>query len=208
MLRTVLIAEDHPICVQALTFAIHSLDSAVDVVCVDTLAAAERRVRAGGLSAVLLDLGLKDSNGLPNLSLLRSLDSSVPILVVSANDSPNVIMQAKSLCANGFLSKSAPISEMKQAIAKVLEGECYFVGLEELSADDKQSPKLPLQLLSPAQTRVMIALSRGHSNKVIAHELSLSETTIKTHLSAIYKVLGVTNRSQAILALKTAEADG
>lgn len=202
MLRTVLIAEDHPICVQALTFALHSLDNAIVPECVDTLSDAGTHVRSGGLAAVLLDLGLKDSQGLANLSVLRSLDKDVPILIVSANDSENVMRRAQALGANGFLSKTASIAEMKTAIGRILDGERYFDALEELGDPNDTDPMALLDRLSPAQTRVMIELSRGHANKVIAYELGLSEPTVKSHLSAIYKALGVSNRSQAILALK------
>ena len=203
MLRYVLIAEDHPICTTALTMAIHSLDSAIVVDTVATLADARHALNDRTYDAVFLDLGLKDSEGLVNLSVLRSLSPDIPILIVSANDSPTIVARSRALGAQGFLSKSAPISDMKEAVNCILSGTTYFSDTAHGAQDGTGHMENALARLSKAQTKVMIELARGHSNKVIAYELGLSEATIKSHLSAIFRVLGVTNRSQAILALKT-----
>lgn len=201
MLRSVLIVEDHPICVAALTMAAHAFDTAISVESVATLKEAQAHVSQKGYEAILLDLGLKDSQGLANLSVLHALRKSVPILIVSSNDSLGVMARARALGAKGFLSKTAAVSEMTRAIAAVMSGEEYFT--EELDDVREGSPGgAEVVRLSPAQTKVMVELAQGHSNKIIAYELGLSEATVKSHLSAVFRVLGVTNRAQAILALQ------
>ena len=201
MLRSVLIVEDHPICVAALTMAAHAYDSAIEVESLATLKEARERISQKKFDAILLDLGLKDSQGLANVSVLHSVSKAVPILVVSSNDSLLVMARARALGASGFLSKAAPMSEMTRAISAVMNGETYFIReLESINEGDAE--EAAIARLSPAQTKVMVELAQGHANKIIAYELGLSEATVKSHLSAIFKALGVSNRAQAILALK------
>ena len=201
MLRSVLIVEDHPICVAALTMAAHAYDSAIEVESLATLKEARERISQKKFDAILLDLGLKDSQGLANVSVLHSVGKAVPILVVSSNDSLLVMARARALGASGFLSKAAPMSEMTRAISAVMNGETYFIReLESINEGDAE--EAAIARLSPAQTKVMVELAQGHANKIIAYELGLSEATVKSHLSAIFKALGVSNRAQAILALK------
>ena len=137
-----------------------------------------------------------------NLSAIRNLNMKMPILIVSGDDSLHVIARAKSLGANGFLSKSASVGEMRDAVAAVLRGQMHFPALPEGADGSNAEMESILGRLSPAQTKVVIELAQGHSNKIIADHLDLSEATVKTHMSAIFKVLGVTNRAQAILALQ------
>ena len=201
MLRSVLIVEDHPICVAALTMAAHAYDSAIEVESLATLKEARERISQKKFDAILLDLGLKDSQGLTNVSVLHSVGKAVPILVVSSNDSLLVMARARALGASGFLSKAAPMSEMTRAISAVMNGETYFIReLESINEGDAE--EAAIARLSPAQTKVMVELAQGHANKIIAYELGLSEATVKSHLSSIFKALGVSNRAQAILALK------
>lgn len=203
MLRNLLIADDHPICSMALKEAALSVDSALVVVTVDSLKGAQTELRNGDYAAIILDLALVDSQGLSNVSLIRSAHPKLPILVVSGNDAAPIPQRVAALGAKGFLSKSAPIPAMKSAVSVVLEGGSYFPGLAN---GDAQEPGVLAQL-SPAQTKVTVELARGSSNKVIAHDLGLSEATVKSHLSAIFRVLGVSNRSQAILALQQSSAN-
>ena len=202
MIRSLLIADDHPICSMALTEAARSVDSALIVKTVESLADTQAELRNGQYAALILDLALVDSQGLSNVSLVKSAFPALPILVVSGNDTVPIPARVAALGAKGFLSKSAPIAEMKSAISVVLEGGSYFPNVDDTGAVEPGF----VEQLSPAQTRVTVELVRGSSNKVIAHELGLSEATVKSHLSAIFRILGVSNRSQAILALKQSSA--
>ena len=182
--------------------AAHAYDSAIVVESVATLKEAQARVSEKEYDAILLDLGLKDTQGLANLSVVHALRKSVPILIVSSNDALAVMARARALGAKGFLSKTAAVSEMTRAIAAVMSGEDYFTAALD-TLDEDFSENSEVVRLSPAQTKVVVELAQGHSNKIIAYELGLSEATVKSHLSAIFRVLGVTNRAQAILALQS-----
>ena len=180
--------------------AISSIDGRFEVILADSIKEVQSTLRERPCDTLLLDLGLADSEGLTNLTIALSVQPDLRVLIVSGNDSVNVISRAERLGASGFLSKSAPLDKMRSAISVVLEGGTYFPQLK----DAEQVEQTVTDRLSPAQSRVLIELANGHSNKIIAHELNLSEATVKSHLSAIYRILGVTNRAQAILALQEA----
>ena len=207
MLRRVLVADDHPLCSAALTLTVHSIDSAVVVDTAVSIAEVERALVRERYDALFLDLALKDSQGLANLSMVRNLNKDIPVLVVSGKDRGEVIARVKSLGARGFLSKSASVAVMKEAVDAVLGGATYFPDLPDAIPEDADQLSSAIERLSPAQTKVVIELAKGHSNKVIADDLDLSEATVKSHMSAIFKVLGVTNRAQAIIALQESSAN-
>ena len=195
MIRRLIIADDHPICVSALTSAVNAVDEGILVSTTDTLAGVRDLIAQGPFDALLLDLALKDSQGLANLVAVRAAAPKLPVLVVSGNAAADLPARAAMLGARGFLNKTAPLAEMKSAIAVILEGGTWFPLREEPA--DSLADKL-----SPAQMRVMAELAQGKSNKLIAYSLGLTEPTIKSHLSAIYRAIGVHNRSQALLALR------
>ena len=195
MLRYLLIAEDHPICSAALEIAAQARDSAIFVDCCDTLAGTIEQLPARDYSALLLDLGLKDSEGIINLKTIRGLYPRIPILIISATDDRTVQQRARAFGAQGFLSKKASLDHMGQAIEAVMAGEEHF----DLSPEQEIAGVDLLGDLSGAQVKVLQELVRGQSNKMIAFKLDVSESTVKSHLHAIYRILGVTNRSQAIM---------
>ena len=198
MIRNLLIADDHPICAMALREAALSVDSALMVTVVASLSDVETGLRRDDYAALILDLALADSQGLCNVAMVRARHPGLPILVVSGNEAAAIPQRVAAMGAAGFLSKSATIAQMKSAITVVLAGGAYFPGLDR----DAAIRNAPIEQFSPAQTKVTIELARGSSNKMIAHQLGLSEATVKSHLSAIYRTLGVSNRSQAIIALQ------
>ncbi len=161
----------------------------------ETLSGIQQLLSAERFDALLLDLSLKDCQGLANLAAVQAIAPRLPVLVVSGNAASDLPAKAAMLGARGFLNKTAPLAEMKSAIAVILEGGTWFPAREE------QGESL-VGRLSPAQLRVMAELAQGKSNKLIAYSLGLTEPTIKSHLSAIYRALGVHNRSQALLALR------
>lgn len=195
MNRRLIIADDHPICVSALIAAVHAVDESILVSTAETLGEIRELLAAESYDALLLDLALKDCQGLANLAAVQAAAPRMPVLVVSGNAAAGLPTRAAMLGARGFLNKTVPLAEMKAAIAVVLQGGTWFPARQEQGEN-------PMGRLSPAQLRVMAELAQGKSNKLIAYSLGLTEPTIKSHLSAIYRALGVHNRSQALLALR------
>lgn len=204
MIRRILVVDDHPICVEALKAAVFSLDSTIQVDAAESIAETEDMLREHEFVLVLLDLVLRDGEGLANFSAVRAVAPSTPVLIVSGTNSAETVRRSYKLGAKGYLNKRAPFEEMRAAISAVLDGGVYYPQADDLEEMEGESISL-----SPAQARVMSELAKGNSNKIMAYNLGLSEATIKSHLSAIYRVLGVTNRAQAILAVgETSTDDG
>lgn len=153
------------------------------------------------IALLLLDYQLPDSQGFSGFFRLQHLLGDVPIAIVSAFDAPRVIDAARAVGAAGFISKSLPLDEIADAVKRILAGQTVFPTTTSVP-DDLRAMRDRLDTLSSAQKRVAAALVRGDLNKQIAHELDLTEATIKAHLTAIFRKLKVTNRLQAVLALK------
>jgi DNA-binding NarL/FixJ family response regulator len=156
----------------------------------------------GEVDLILLDLNMPGVRGFSGLMYLRAQYPSVPIVVVSANDDPTVIRRCMDLGTSGFIPKTLGIEEMRAAIKRVLEGGVWTPPDVDLSAGaDTETANLMARLasLTPQQVRVLMMLSEGLLNKQIAYELSVSEATVKAHVSAILQKLGVESRTQAVI---------
>lgn len=152
---------------------------------------------------VLLDLGLPDSSGMAGLQRLREAAPAVAIVVLSADDRPETVLDAIDRGAAGFISKSADSAAFSNALRAVLDGRVHLPpqALRQASAVGPRCPAAEEDLgLSPRQFEVLRLLIEGRSNKLIMRELSLSESTVKTHLQAIFRRLQVSSRTQAVVA--------
>lgn len=165
---------------------------------------AEGRSLARAASLMTLDLSLPDNRSVLGLPAVRADFPHLKLLVISGAANPDVERQVAGAGAHGYLSKAAAIPEMVAAIRSVLAGDRWFSAEAQ---DDTQGGEIGLLAsLTPAQARVLRAMEGGRLNKQIAFDLGLSEITVKAHVKAILKKLGVPNRTQAILLLQRAEA--
>jgi DNA-binding NarL/FixJ family response regulator len=122
---------------------------------------------------------------------------------VSANDDPAVIRRCMDLGTSGFIPKTLGIDEMRGAIMRVLAGGIWTppdIRLDTGADAETAGLMARLTSLTPQQVRVLMMLSEGLLNKQIAHELGVSEATVKAHVSAILQKLGVESRTQAVIA--------
>ena len=205
----ILIVDDHPLIAAALTLSARTIDAAIGVDIAETLGAAEAHVREERYDLVLLDLVLPDAQGFAGLSILHSLRPDVPIAIVTSRTEPTIAPQALALGARGFLNKSTPIDEMATAISILLQGGLWFpeaLTLTDSSTVD-QTLSARIRELSHAQLKVLNAIAGGRQNKQIADDLGIAEPTVKSHLASVFKKLGVTNRTQAVLALRAFDAE-
>ena len=115
--------------------------------------------------------------------------------IVSASEDPRVYAAASQLGAAAFIPKSAPLEQMRGALACVRDGDGWFP--ETNAEPDEDLTKIAT--LTPAQRRILAQLNEGLLNKQIAYELNISEATVKAHITAIFRKLGVVNRTQAVL---------
>jgi len=198
----ILIADDHPLVLgalrQALTGAISGAEiyEAADL---DSLSAALEATP--GMDLVLLDLSMPGVRGFSGLMYLRAQHAGVPVIVVSANEDRAVMRRCLGFGASGYIPKSLDVETMRLAVRTVLDGGRWTPPDLDLTAPDESGALVRrLSSLTPQQVRVLMMLSEGLLNKQIAYALSVSEATIKAHVSAILQKLGVDSRTQAVIA--------
>lgn len=198
----VLIADDHPLTREGLSLAARAAMPGVAVTGVGTIAEASAEMRArSGLRMVLLDFQLPDTHGYSGFLALQFIDPSVPIVVITAREDPSLVEAARALGAAGFVFKSLPLDEVAAWLRRIDEGATLFP--EGSRPSEKiAAARARIEGLSPAQHSVLMALADGRSNKEIARDLDVTEATIKAHLTAIFRKLGVSNRTQALLAVQ------
>jgi DNA-binding NarL/FixJ family response regulator len=203
-LYRLVIADDHPLFRGALREAVSGVFGRADVAEAGSFDEVSNLLDKGGdVDLILLDLTMPGVRGFSGLMYLRAQYPSVPVVVVSANDDPAVIRRCMDFGASGFIPKTLGIEAMREAIVRVLKGGVWTPPDVDLEAgSDAQSAELMARLatLTPQQVRVLMMLSEGLLNKQIAYELSVSEATVKAHVSAILQKLGVESRTQAVIA--------
>ena len=195
-----IIADDHPLfrdaLRQAVTVVLRSakIDEAGSFN--DLTAMLERDSE---VDLVLLDLSMPGISGFSGLIYLRTQYPAIPVVIVSASDDVATIRRSLEFGASGFIPKRFGVETLRDAILKVMEGDVWVPPDIDMSAPaDPETAKLRdrLMTLTPQQVRVLMMLSEGLLNKQIAYELSVSEATIKAHVSAILQKLGVESRTR------------
>lgn len=206
----ILIADDHPLFREAITSVIASGFAGSEVIETDDLDSALEITRENDdLDLILLDLNMPGMHGLNGLISLRNEAPTIPVVIVSAEEDKQVVLQAITYGAVGFITKSSPRAQMTEAIQQILNGNVYLPSDIIRTGKETQrrhrheenliSPEL-LNSLTRRQLLVLERMSKGESNKQIAYNLNIAETTVKAHVSAILRKLGVHNRVQAILS--------
>jgi DNA-binding NarL/FixJ family response regulator len=200
---TFIVADDHPLFRRALRQTVEPHFPDAIIVEAGTLAEAAAAIEAAvEPDLVLFDLTMPGARGFSGLMYLRAQYPAVPVCVVSASEDPGTIRRSLALGAAGFVPKSSPPMMIRQAIRAILDGGTWKPpGLDLHSGwagEDALAGRL--RSLTPQQLRVLMMMGEGLLNKQIAYELSVSEATVKAHVSAVLQKLGVDNRTQAVLA--------
>lgn len=166
---------------------------------------AEVALRVGGeldrLGMILLDFRLPGLHGAEAVQLLHGRFPAVPIIVVTASEDRREAAAVIRAGARAFLPKSLSAQDMTQAIERVLNGQ--ELPPRWTSAAPAASIATPTGELTARQLQILALLCQGHSNKEIGLRLGLAVVTVKMHVSAIFRALGVINRTQAVLAARS-----
>lgn len=200
---TFIVADDHPLFRNALRGTIEASFPGAAIVEAgtldDVLAAIDERRDA---DLVLFDLRMPGSKGFSGLALIRAQHPDMPVGVISGQEDAATARRVLSLGAVGFLPKSARPDTIRAGLNAMMAGEVFLPpALRSGSSDEAEEDLLKrLASLTPQQLRVLDMLGDGLLNKQIAHELSVSEATVKAHVSAILAKLGVSSRTQAVIA--------
>ncbi len=201
----VLIIDDHPMVGEALGLAIELAAPAARIRTVESFHDAQAALSRTDADLILLDLDLGGGGDWSPLLTLRRERPATPVAIVSATRTGDVMQRARALGAAGYLKKSAELVELGQAVAALLSGDTVFpedaTPAAAASADSDAMARLAS--LTPTQARVLDGLRRGLLNKQIAYELDISISTTKAHMTAIFRKLGVQNRTQALLTARS-----
>ena len=195
-LRKALLIDDHALFREGLALLMaHAFDGVECLQAASIAEAIDVGAQHPDLALALLDLGLPDSEGLAGLRQLQQELPGPALVVLSADDAPQTVLDTINAGAQGFIPKSAEPGLMREALAHVLAGGIYL---------PRQVPPAPPSSaaaidLSERQLDVLRLLIRGRSNKLISRELELSESTVKTHLAAVFRKLEVNTRTQAVV---------
>jgi DNA-binding NarL/FixJ family response regulator len=209
---TIVIADDHPLFRGALKQALTGIFTQLNVIEAGTLEETTAALNSGqDVDLVLLDLKMPGISGFSGLSFLRAQHPSIPVVVISGVQDSATIRTCMEFGASGYIPKTTPIEQINNAVRAVLAGENWTppdIPLGE--GADKETGDLVRRLasLTPQQMRVLTMLSEGLLNKQIAYELSVSEATVKAHVSAILMKLGVESRTQAVIAASKLDIPG
>jgi len=205
-----LIADDHPLFRAALRQAANdSVDNCAVVEASDLDSVLDTLADDPDIDLVLLDLHMPGSQGLSGLATLRGQFPSVAVLVVSAHDEVRTVRRALDHGAAGFIPKSASPAEIGDAIRSVLDCGSWLPpalaqAIKALPADPSDIDLASrLARLTEQQYRVLALLGEGLLNKQIADRLTIQERTVKAHVTAIFEKLGVRNRTQAGVMLRS-----
>lgn len=196
-----LVVDDHPLFCDALELTLTTIAAFREVRTCARLGDALDILATDPPDLVVLDLNLPDVSGLDGLIRLKSVVRDVPVIVVSSMAENQVISAALKAGASGFVPKHSARSIFREALGAVGRGETYFPeGFVEAGEASETSEAVErLSSLTAQQARILQLICQGKLNKQIAFELSIAETTVKAHVTAIMRKLGVQSRTQAVL---------
>jgi DNA-binding NarL/FixJ family response regulator len=205
----IVIIDDHPLFRDALRQTLEESFSDIKITEGGSLETVATAIQSGAdIDLVLLDLSMPGIHGYSGLMFLRAQNPEIPVMVVSAQESPSVIQRCLEFGASGFIPKSLEVKRIREAVAAVLEGGVWWPDdlKVDAGADDASEIVARLASLTPQQVRVLMMLGEGLLNKQIAFQLGVSEATVKAHVSAILEKLGVDSRTQAVIAVNKIDA--
>ncbi|MHA6345102.1 response regulator [Roseivivax sp. CAU 1761] len=208
--RAALVIDDHPLFCDALTLTLTSINEFERVETAGTLEAGLERLAEHPADFIVLDLNLPDVHGLDGLIRLRTAAPRAIILIASSMAEDRIISRALKAGADGFVPKHSQRGVFRRAFETLVAGERYvpesFIDPEA----DRAAPSdalTRLASLTNQQARILALICEGKLNKQIAWELSIAETTVKAHVTAIMRKLGVQSRTQAVLIAQDARFD-
>ena len=201
----VLLVDDHPLFHEGLASAFARLAPDLSIVSADCAEAGLSMLRdSPNIELALIDLILPTIDGLAALTLYAAEFPHVPRLLISGKDDPAIITQARDAGASGFLRKSLPLDQLLRALRDVLNGGAYFDFRTPLPAppppEGARPDRDPSGDLTLRQLEVLKLLGDGRSNKEISTELAIADRTVRAHLTELFRTLGVSSRTQAVLA--------
>lgn len=203
----VLLIDDHKLFSEGMKFLLTELDSEMEIFETGNCEEAIEQYPDKAIDLILLDYHIPGEPGSKGLVKIRKAFSSSVIVIISSEDDPRLIRELIEKGAAGFIPKSSTHEVLIAALKLVITGETYLPPVAiNIVCDPLASPaakyettaKNLLDHLTDRQREVLDSMVKGRANKVIAREMNITESTVKAHLSAAYRALGVGNRTEAV----------
>lgn len=204
-----LLADDHPLMREGVRQVLSQLEPPVEIVDAhDYPSLFAQTAQHADLDLALVDLNMPGFVGMRGIAQFRSRFPEIPLVVLSASESPHDVRSALEAGALGYIPKSAPAPVMLAALRQVLAGDLYVPDClghaPSVAAETGAADLGPLKGLGLTARQIEVAglLAQGHANKTIGTLLSMSESTVKVHNTEIFKALGVSNRTEAVIEIQ------
>lgn len=203
-----LLIDDHAVFTNGLKFLLSDLDETIEFLEATSCEDALETDRPGDVDLILLDFHMPGLEGLDALQATKERFPSAAIVMLSSEDNPQLIRDSIDNGASGFIPKSSTAQVLIAALRLILAGGIYLpthvltdVGRRsEAPTTENAVTGGAIEGLSNRQIQVLMKVVQGKANKVVAHEMNISEGTVKAHLSAAFRALGVHNRTAAVFA--------
>lgn len=210
-IQSILVIDDHPLYCFALSVSLRRVFDECNIETAATLAEGLKCLSNGfEPDLVMLDLRLPDVAGISGFLRLHEVLPETPILIISAMTSQDVVQALVDAGATGFVPKDVPIQVLQEALVEVRAGRKFLpveyrdtVRRRATRGAELEAASRKISDLTPQQTRIMKLICVGKTNKQIANELSLAEPTVKAHITALLRRLGVRNRTQAAVMMRS-----
>ena len=196
----ILLVDDHPLYHEGLASVFARLAPDLTILSAGSAEAGLAVLRAADIDLALIDLVLPGGDGIAAMALYAREFPHVPRVLISGKEDPSVARRARDAGASGFIPKSLPIERMIEALRTLCDGGAYFDGSGPLPNSSSSSSVASAAELTLRQLEVLKLLGEGRSNKEISSLLSIADRTVRAHLTELFRALGVTGRTQAILA--------
>jgi DNA-binding NarL/FixJ family response regulator len=205
-----MIVDDHALVRRGMAHVVRECFKDADVIEIGSAGDAIATMESGSIDLALVDVRMPDTDGLDLLHSLRTTWPDIPVIMLTTFDHANYVRRALAEGAAGYLLKDATPDDLEQAIRVAISGggnvlsprviQNLFESMDEGGTDEGQPHRRPASMLTQRETDILGLLSEGRSNRDISRALYLSEKTVKAHLAAIFRKLGVSNRTQAAMA--------
>lgn len=199
-MKKILIIDDHAVVREGIRSALEKLER-FHVFQAASKSEAIAQITKIAPDGIIVDINLPDGNGLEIVSWVRSISSTIAIVVLTLNEHGDFLLASMKAGASSYIHKSAPLRELLSALDFALTSPTSFAAKEISVTIARKSEKFSL---SPRELQIVTQLHRGETLKILAGSLFITEATLKTHLASIYRKLEVKNRLQAIEKVRAA----
>ena len=194
----ILIVDDHPIFLKGLSLVLEDGAREIELLVAENVTQALKQVSIeSNIDIILTDLNMPGMDGSSLINMLQDKSVKTPVAVLSGTADVKEIRKALNSGAVGFIPKDYSGEQLFSAIDQILAGEYYLPREIGFQLDEFVTYQKNFKL-SDRQTEILQLINKGLSNKQIAHELNITEPTVKTHISKLFQNLGVYNRIACI----------